>query len=358
MSLFRCSLLLLCSSFCMLLVAKETALKICSNTKMQQILSPASQTDWQVLVDCKPTFKGDDIISKRLIFQGAAASHLTVDCQGATLNGGPNTLLAGKDIVEIRSKIIENEQNISVEPISHFHLTNCKVNGSIRIYGLGKNGQAKRVKQSSLVDAQHDQRTQQAAPSNITLSHLNIHADYRIPVYFAPGVQYSRLSHSQVSGESISTLVYLDAESGFNKIEHNQFTARSLKREVIAIDGSEHNTISHNHFYALRHGGIFLYRNCGEGGTVRITTPSHNLISHNYFYRNSKDEQPVIDVGAREGWRWYCFDDRGYDYGSSLSNHDFAFDNHILHNQFYPNHIDAIEMSRFSRGRTLIRPND
>jgi len=69
----------------------------------------------------------------------------------------------------------------------------------------------------------------------------------------------------------------------------------------------------------LKQGGIYLYRNCGEGGTVRIETPSYNRILNNLFvYQRQELSDPAIYVGSRnygrfENW-WpgsHCNDDVG-----------------------------------------------
>ena len=107
------------------------------------------------------------------------------------------------------------------------------------------------------------------------------------------------------------------------------------KKEVIAIDGSYKNIISHNTFERIDNGGIFLYRNCGEGGVIRHSTPSENLIIDNVFYTSSKNK-PAIFIGSREreAHTSFCDDDIGYDYGSSKNDKDFACNNKIVSNQF------------------------
>jgi len=93
----------------------------------------------------------------------------------------------------------------------------------------------------------------------------------------------------------------------------------------------------------LNQGGIFLYRNCGEGGTVRIATPSHNRIVDNQFnYQRQRLSDPAIYLGSRnygrlENW-WpgsHCNDDaRGSRVGSALNNGDFARFNVVKNNRF------------------------
>jgi hypothetical protein len=146
----------------------------------------------------------------------------------------------------------------------------------------------------------------------------------------------------------------MDAESAYNKILNNSFFATNKGRETIAVDGSAHNIIAGNYFGSLSRGGIYLYRNCGEGGTIRIQTPHSNLIKDNYFYYDKfagyRRElvwrskfgisypsyetiyYPSVYLGSRQGDRNYCDADRGYNYGSSASNLDFADNNTVINN--------------------------
>ena len=93
------------------------------------------------------------------------------------------------------------------------------------------------------------------------------------------------------------------------------------------MDGSAENVISGNTFRVAWQGGIHLYRNCGEGGTIRHQTPSRNVITGNRFIYDVPLHLPAIDVGSREGRRLYCGEDDGYPFGSSLDDGDGATDN-------------------------------
>jgi parallel beta-helix repeat protein len=144
------------------------------------------------------------------------------------------------------------------------------------------------------------------------------------------------------TGWSASTTVYLDAESGGNRIEGCTFDVRS-GREVMAVDGSATNTIIGNRFLQTGYGGIYLYRNCGEGGTVRHQTPQGNVIENNFF--NVKDLRAGsygIWLGSRQGRRSYCEEDAGYPFGSSIDNRDFADHNVLRGNIFQPTSDRAI----------------
>jgi hypothetical protein len=168
------------------------------------------------------------------------------------------------------------------------------------------------------------------------LEELQIEADHRIPLYLGPGVTGVTVRNCTFTGWSASTTIYLDAESGGNRIEGCTFDVRS-GREVMAVDSSATNTIVGNRFLQLDYGGIYLYRNCGEGGTVRHQTPQGNVIENNFFNMTDlRSGSYGVWLGSRQGRRSYCEDDAGYPFGSSIDNHDFADHNTVRGNIFQP----------------------
>jgi len=246
-----------------------------------------------------------------------------IDCQGKEFNGGK--------ITEIRIS----------SPIRDVTIKNCKLKGSIRVLGLGMNGEDENVKNSSY-KAGHTERAQAAAPSNILLSNLTIEGVQRIPLYLAPGVTKVTVENSKFIGNTLSTVIYLDAESAYNTISNNIFNVEgnlSLRqfriREVIAVDGSAHNQIIGNTFGKAVGGGVYLYRNCGEGGTVRHQSPQYNVIKNNNFNLTGLYWGNYgIWLGSRDGNRGYCSADDGYGFGSSVDNGDFANFNTVKENKF------------------------
>jgi hypothetical protein len=250
-------------------------------------------------------------------------SGTTIDCKGSEFNKGENT--------EIRV----------TGPISNIVIKNCRLKGSIRVMGLGTNGEDENVKESSLKEG-HTQRAQKAAPSNVLISNMVIEGVQRIPVYLSPGVTKTTIEGNRLIGSTDSTVVYLDAESGYNTIKNNifnvegSFTLRQFRiREVIAVDGSAHNAIIGNKFEKAIGGGVYLYRNCGEGGTIRHQAPQFNTISDNVFNLSGLHINNYgIWLGARNGNRLYCDADKGYKFGSSVDDGDFADNNIVRDNKF------------------------
>lgn len=268
---------------------------------------------------------------QKIVLAGSQASGTVIDLQGRWFNEGRPT-----EIV-IRSRRTPDgwdvPQNITIR--------NGRLRGSIRIQGLGRNGEAARVRESS-VSEDHAARAQAAAPRGIVLENLQIEADHRIPLYLAPGVTGVTVRNCRFTGWTIATAVYLDAESADNTIEGCLFDVRAA-REVIAVDGSARNLIAGNRFESAEFGGIYLYRNCGEGGTVRHQTPRENRIENNNFNLSGLGPGSYgIWLGSRQGRRTYCEADAGYDFGSSADNRDFADDNIVTGNTFVPPSARAI----------------
>ncbi len=152
-----------------------------------------------------------------------------------------------------------------------------------------------------------------------------------IPLYVGPGVTRLSLTHSTLSGRSDATALYLDAESADNRIENNVI-AVGTRREVVAIDGSARNRIIGNRFDLKGRPGVFLYRNCGERGVIRHQTPSNNQVTDNVFSGAARLRPQRVVVGAREGRRSYCGEDRGYPWGSSADDGDRATGNVVARN--------------------------
>ena len=262
---------------------------------------------------------------------GRSHNGSVIDLQGAYFNDGKPT--------EIVIRSVQTPDGWEVP--ENLIIRNGRLRGAIRIMGLGANGEAPLVRESSQRPG-HTGRAQAAAPRGIVLEDLQIEADHRIPLYLGPGVTDVKVRDCVFTGSSASVALYLDAESARNTIEDCTFDVRA-GREVLAVDGSADNTIIGNRFARAAYGGIYLYRNCGEGGTVRHQTPRENRIERNVF--NLSDLRPAsygVWLGSRQGRRSYCEEDAGYDFGSSIDNRDFADDNTVADNLFEPSSPQAI----------------
>jgi parallel beta-helix repeat protein len=234
----------------------------------------------------------------------------TIDCDGGAYNKGKVT-----------------ELQILVDNVT---IKRCKINGSIRTIGLGHNGEAPGVKASSTTLG-HTARAQAAAPKGTVLYAVTITGQGRIPLYLGPGTTRLTMYDSTIKGRSDSVALYLDAESGINIIRNNTFALTSSSREVIALDGSADNQLLSNTIKNAKAGGIYLYRNCGEGGTVRHQSPQNNFIAGNTINNTGGYG---IWLGSRNGGRLYCMDDAGFPFGSSKDDGDFADNNTVRDNTF------------------------
>jgi hypothetical protein len=314
----------------------------CASSEIEKLLAPATASEPSYNVRCSTKLPAGAIVTKRLIFEGEKASRVDFDCNNALVTvGAVNT---GGDMIQIKSRKIMANGTGTWERPEDITIRNCRVAGSVRLIGMSRNAGGEDMKASSR-SLGHTARVQAAAPTRITLDHLTIEGVVssegvaRIPLYFAAGVTHSSLLYSEIKGTSDSVAIYLDAESALNTIKGNSIhtaTGRAKPRELIALDGSARNKIIDNDFASLANGGIFLYRNCGEESVVRHQSPVENQIINNVFHFTEHDRgNPAVFVASRNGNRSYCGDDRGYPFGSSRDDRDFAKRNVIAQNQIY-----------------------
>ncbi|SCM76441.1 conserved exported hypothetical protein [uncultured Pleomorphomonas sp.] len=281
-------LTLLGSAIAALAIVGNASAATCSKAKQIEALSAANTA---LVVDCDLTLQPDDVIARQLVFEGKASSDTTLDCHGGKIS------VSTGDAIVIRSRGA-NWQAMAVDRPTGITIRNCRLDGGIRIFGLGINGQAEYLRQSSLSSG-HTQRAQTAAPTGIRLERLTFTPRGRIPLYIAPGVTEVSIVSSIFTGALGAPAIYLDAESARNTIRDNVFNMVGARREVIAVDGSADNTFVGNVFHRLDSGGIFFYRNCGEGGTVRHQAPTGNIISGNTFTPTIPPAAPAIWLGSR-----------------------------------------------------------
>ncbi|MEY2988697.1 MAG: hypothetical protein RJB13_2218, partial [Pseudomonadota bacterium] len=76
---------------------------------------------------------------------------------------------------------------------------NWKINGAMRVIGVGPSSDTTLVKESSR-KLGHTKRMRNAAPRNIVLQNLLISTDEKIPIVLAPGVHEVTLENSVIQG--------------------------------------------------------------------------------------------------------------------------------------------------------------
>ncbi len=333
-------------------VAPQPSARGCSPKVYAALREPATEEKSSIEIRCSLSLDAGDVITKQLLISGEKASGIEIDCGGAVLDGSRGTLNFGKPTIRIRSTKAKDGGWSVPHGVT---IRNCTVKGAIRLQGLGSNGQAEQVRLSSLKPG-HTTRAQQAAPNGITISSVNFVADGNIPLYAGPGVTSMAVTGSRFTGESLGTAIYLDAESALNVISGNRFEMTTKSRELIAVDGSAENLISRNLFTDAVNGGIFLYRNCGEGGTIRHQPPQRNEITGNTFSypKGSRDVEPAIWLSSRNGARLYCLTAPSAPFGSGLSSKDFADNNTVTDNTLKGG---ALSLIRDDGGKNTIAGN-
>jgi len=270
------------------------------------------------------TLPKDAVLDRRIEIMSPVYSPLVIDLNGGKIGDGGTLYL--------RSSKNADGTYCQLRDVT---IKNGTLDGGIRVYGLGVNGQAGDVVPSSR-KAGHTERAQAAAPSNILIDNVHFITHGGKAIYLSPGATHVVVTNCHFSGTYTSVSIYLDAESAYNTFENNTFATISKgKREVIAVDGSAHNVFRNNRFSATPTGGIFVYRNCGEGGAPRHQQPRFNVIVDNEFtYSDFKGSKPAIWLGSRQtrNYNHYCDKDSEYPFGSGLDDHDFARNNTVMRN--------------------------
>lgn len=316
--------------------APDAAAAPCSESKMDQI---RASSGGEVLIDCDVELGPDEVIDRPLVFVGPQSSHTRLACgrrpgvAGALLKGG----------VQIRSRFVGaagTETNLSnwARP-EDIRIEHCRIRDAVRIRSMSNGGDDVHARPSSRTPG-HTARARAAAPTNIVLRDLVIETTHAIPLYLSQGVTHVQLVDSELKGTSGAVAIYLDAETGYNTLRGN-YIHPVTARELIAIDGSSDNLLVNNRFSSLNHGGIYLYRNCGERGTVRHNTPSRNrIINNSFYYSKYLGGTPTVYIASRDGTRPRCDDDDAWNLGSGASDLDYARDNVLMQNQIFKFQFD------------------
>jgi len=350
--------------------------------------SPGGKT-----ITCHLLLQAGDLIHMPLAFKGANSSNLDITCLGegdnrAQIRNPVDTsvhISHDKDVAMMQfgpanCGIVPLEQGGSsyidelggaktlCDPVRNIRINNCRIRGRVTASSLPGI-----LFDLSNIRTDHVDRLQRSAAQHVTFTDSQIIGRYKGAVHFLPGVHHFTIEDSEVLGGFLGITIHLPADGGWNVIKNNRITGQrktnSLaweykggKREVISIDSSEHNRIVNNHITDMTYGGIFLYRNCGERGSVRHRIPQYNQIINNVFDHSSDPgTHPTVFVGSRDdlsikysfgfGVKRYCHEDempgrvryptnpvlQPWDTervrNSSLSNSDWAQNNVIAENQ-------------------------
>lgn len=360
--------LLLLFGFCFALVnlEQEASAAACSAAKRASILeepdhivinvfgSPVvviTGTNTHVTIDCDITLSSSDVITKLVRFIGSDSDNVTFDCNGAQIF--PLQPLITSHSIRVATKVtVVNGVEVYDRP-ENIEIKNCDVYGTVRIHGSGYNpndlnNYSNNAGPAWVLDVRN------TSPRNVVFDNVDItnywHKD---ALYFGEGVTHITYKNSRIYNQTQGVAVYFGFESANNTLENNEIYNRSSNdREIVAVDASEYNVITRNWLDGVNNGGIYLYRNCGEGGSIKYTGPRYNEISDNILYYNKYNgSNPGIYVGERtgenigfcnldSGWSWDISDvptGLGWDSdweSSSSDDRDFARFNDVDGNRF------------------------
>lgn len=305
------------------------AARACNSNEIHELTAAPDAADTPFRLTCRAGLNGRPVM-RRVLIEGAEASGAGIDCGGGSVGRPGARTTTQTPTIAIWSRRIDGPSPAWSRP-TDIAISHCTIHGAIRIWGMGVGGRIDNLRTSSRTAA-HTAAAQAAGPSVVSLTDVTFAATGSIPLYVGPGVTRVTVDGARFIGRSDSTAIYLDAESAGNVIRNTNF-AIATPREKIAVDGSARNTITGNRFALGSQGGVFLYRNCGEDGVIRHQTSSGNVITDNLFTGGSLLRSRTVVVGAREGGRRYCGDDRGWPFGSSLDDGDHATGNTVARNR-------------------------
>lgn len=318
----------------LLLLAAEPApaARPCTAAEIAALTAPVSADAPPYRLACRAVLPPGTAVTRRILIEGAESAGASLDCAGGSVGQAGRETTPRAPTIAVWS---QQEADGRFSRPRDIAIRRCVIHGAVRIWGMGAGGAMSDLRDSSR-RPDHTAAAQGAAPTNVRLEDVTLAATGSIPLYVGPGVTGVTVRRARFTGRSVSTAVYLDAESADNLLADSHFDLRA-GRELVAVDGSARNRITGNRF-ALNggllggRGGVFLYRNCGEDGVIRHQTPSHNLIANNVFTGAGWLRPRAVVVGAREGNRRYCGDDAGWPFGSSVDDGDHATANVVRDN--------------------------
>jgi hypothetical protein len=112
----------------------------CNAEMKAKVLAPSKPESKSIALDCNLRLGRNDVVSKHLIFSGAAASNLTLDCNGATLRAAPG-MAAGTRITVQSSGPVRQAAGDLWSPPRNVVIKNCVIKGAVRVRDMAVNGE-------------------------------------------------------------------------------------------------------------------------------------------------------------------------------------------------------------------------
>lgn len=233
-------------------------------------------------------------------------SHVTLDCQGATLRDSKREKMMG---------------GVTIMNADHVTVRSCTIES---FFGVG----IKAVRSDKKIE-NADYRLEDPSSSAQPLDRIYLYGlvvknngrDKNDPLVLAnPGkysaggggallrVKNSRIENSVFEGNFIG--LYLEADSHSNQIIRNKFV-NNFGREGLVLDAAHDNRVYGNVFRNNAWHGLSIYKNCGEDNSpwIRRHPAARNVIENNVFSGHTKSihsvnsirESAGMAVGLRQG---------------------------------------------------------
>lgn len=253
----------------------------------------------------------------------ANQSNITLDCNGAQLNGldkefrqKPNTTYElGREPIDIGILIISNEDH----QINNITVKNCNLKNYVRGIRVSFSISATTIsdlKNNINVEALENYlRT--ISPTNILVEHSAINFSHKDGIYIDRFINGFILDRSSINSTG-SVGLYLDSGSTNSHIKNSSFTKNGYSRYVIksreitknlvdysregiAIDSSFNNRIEGNSFSNNSRGSVFLYKNCNEFREDPNQIPRYQSTDGNIITGNKFDDEDVgVWIASRQ----------------------------------------------------------
>lgn len=237
-------------------------------------------------------------------------SNLTLDCNGAELNGidreyrqAINNTYSIKDSPLLFGIKIQSSESFQSENIT---VKNCVLKNYVRgiRVNFGLSSQSLSDLKNNINITTLEEHLRSISPRNIIIENCTINYSHKDGVFIGRFVTGFILDKSEINYTGAVGL-YLDSGSQGNLIKNSKFTnnghsdydiARRTRvkklandtREAIAIDSSAKNIIQNNQFVDNAGGAVFIYKNCNEhyknpNQIPRYQSADNNLITENIF---------------------------------------------------------------------------